>query len=249
MIGSRVEGYLGSVTIASSTIIIPVLFTPVHVGPRTATLVIDGDMDAGSLEIPLTGTGTVDAVAPTITDHADLAEARIMQQFKGAVKFKAEMRNIGTRTQPMEYALQKLFAFFNIDAMEGVALDVIGKIVGESRTGGATDAVYRAMIRARCAINSSQGTLPDIATICRIFLGDAGDLLVAEVYPAELDIYTEEPDNGFDQWTTLRDALEQAAPCGVSIGNIKPIVTGVFGFDEDDTALGFDAGGLVEDYE
>ena len=237
------SGYLPNTTIAQDFITVPVVFTPRSIGSRSAVLVVEGNMDAGPLSIPLTGTGTyADAPVEHIPDHDDLAEARVMYQFRNAVKFKAHMKAIGTRIQPLEDAAFKMLAFFDIDAMEGVVLDVMGKIVGQPRTGGELDAPYRASLRARMAVNSSQGTLLDLVTICRIFLGDDGDLLVAEVYPAEIEILTELPTNGFDEWGTLHDALEAAAPGGVSVGAIRPIEIGTFGWAEDDTALGFNAG-------
>lgn len=148
-----------------------------------------------------------------IPDHSTLATSRVMQQFKNAVKFVATIKSIGDRAQVMEDALFPMFSMFEIDAMSGVTLDMIGEIVGRSRLGGQDDVDYRAFIRAAIAINSSQGTLSDIASICRTYLGDAGDLLVAEVYPAGIVVLAWSPT--FTQWEIMHEAVEAAAPAGV----------------------------------
>jgi hypothetical protein len=67
---------LGSTTCIGwvATCRIPVLFSPTTIGERTATLTVYTSDDAGSLEVPLSGTGIA---AADDTDHADDAPASI----------------------------------------------------------------------------------------------------------------------------------------------------------------------------
>ncbi len=50
------EGFLPSSEVGSDVITIPVSFSPIQSGTRIGSLVVAGNMDAGDLEVPLTGT-------------------------------------------------------------------------------------------------------------------------------------------------------------------------------------------------
>lgn len=64
-------GYLDTTEVGSDTITIPVTFTPTEIGTRTGTLTVEGNMDAGDLEIALTGTVEADPI------HAKALEKRL----------------------------------------------------------------------------------------------------------------------------------------------------------------------------
>lgn len=66
-------------------------------------------------------------------DHAALAETRIATQYKRSTKFRAFIAALMARAQELEDVFQKIALWRNIDDAEGVALDVIGDIVGVSR--------------------------------------------------------------------------------------------------------------------
>lgn len=79
-----------------------------------------------------------------------------------------------TPAQDVENALQQLFTERQIDVAVDAQLDVIGKLVGEHRS-GLSDDIYRRRIRARIATHKSAGTVNDIVRIADliVYLDDA----------------------------------------------------------------------------
>jgi hypothetical protein len=60
----------------------------------------------------------------------------------------------------------------SVDTAEGVQLDVLGRIVGQSRL-GLSDTDYRRYIRARIATNRSTGKQEELINIARLILNDS----------------------------------------------------------------------------
>lgn len=73
--------------------------------------------------------------------------------------------------QDVENALQQLYRERRIDTAVGAQLDVIGKVVGQSRM-GLSDDVYRRYCRARIATNRSRGSAEDLIRVSRLVLAD-----------------------------------------------------------------------------
>lgn len=66
-------------------------------------------------------------------DHGALALSRVAQQYTGSAKFLALLQAIMEQSQEIETVFQQVAAVTDIDACEGVQLDIIGQIVGISR--------------------------------------------------------------------------------------------------------------------
>ena len=246
--GGHSEDAMHEFTLESrATLTVPVLFRPKQIGALSATLLIEGDMDDPVTEIPLTGEGTYPGSVDLIETHETDALARVMYQFKDAANFKAILAGIGKRYQTIEKTAYKLFAAFDIEAMSGDGLDKIGVVLGVYRGGGEEDPDYRRRLYAAIVSGNSMGSMADIVKVCRELLGDESDLLISEIYPAEIEIFLS--DDLDEDWSAFRDAVEATLAAGVSLGAVIPFVDDAFGFEEDDTALGFDIGGMIDYYD
>jgi hypothetical protein len=74
-------------------------------------------------------------------------------------------------SQSVEDALQQLMYYRFVDTAVGAQLDIIGRIVGQSRD-GLSDDDYRRYIRARVAVNNSNGTFKDLLTVAFLVVYD-----------------------------------------------------------------------------
>ena len=72
--------------------------------------------------------------------------------------------------QDLEDSGQSLFTLTDIDASEGVNLDVIGRVVGQLRL-GLDDPTYRLLLKARVLANKSSGTVNQIIGVLTQLLG------------------------------------------------------------------------------
>lgn len=73
--------------------------------------------------------------------------------------------------QKLEDTIQTLLVQRNVNLAIGVQLDQLGKLVGEPRDGVTDDEVYRRYVRARIAVNKSDGQPETIYRIARLVLG------------------------------------------------------------------------------
>lgn len=76
-----------------------------------------------------------------------------------------------TPAQDVENAFQQLLTQRQVNTAEGAQLDVLGRLVGQSR-GGMDDNAYRRMIRARISVNRSKGVIRDVITVALLVVGD-----------------------------------------------------------------------------
>lgn len=76
---------------------------------------------------------------------------------------------LATPAQALEDALWQLLVQRTVDTAIGVQLDVIGRVVGQSRDGLGDDS-YRRYIRARISVNRSRGTLGDLLGVAKLVL-------------------------------------------------------------------------------
>lgn len=75
--------------------------------------------------------------------------------------------------QSVEGCLQQLLSERSVDTAVGAQLDVLGKIVGQSR-GGLDDDHYRRYIRARISANRSTGIIEDLLKVTDLIVYDNG---------------------------------------------------------------------------
>ncbi len=137
--------------------------------------------------------------------------------------------------QDIENYLNKINSWWWLDRVEGIYLDVVGKVVGETRQ-GRSDLMYRTGIQVRIGINRSYGQ-PEVAIALVAALTNATNVQYQPVYPANATFFTD----GFSIVTNLSEQLLSVTPLGVGAAVIYSTGGGVpFVFDADDPGLGFD---------
>ncbi|BBO74388.1 hypothetical protein DSCW_18050 [Desulfosarcina widdelii] len=175
-----------------------------------------------------------------ITTHTADAQARLLMQYRHSPNIAALIQALyGQPVQGVEDAVASLTGRLSIDDSEGAQLDGIGRIVGTPRAGW-SDAIYRILLKARCGQLVSRGTLEDIISVWRI-ISQAETIRVVEVYPAQVDLYADEPIDG-DISQFVYDLMQKVSAAGVEVNFLAIIFspTNAFGFDPDDpTVNGF----------
>ena len=119
---------------------------------------------------------------------------------------------IAPQVQAIEDVIQQLILISRIDVSVGVQLDVIGRLVGQSRQ-GMTDVMYRKYLKARILLNKCGGTLEQIYGVFRSIF--SGTFTFSTNYPAGIlfgitDIVTALEDK------VLINFLGKAVSAGVS---------------------------------
>jgi hypothetical protein len=125
-----------------------------------------------------------------ITNHADLAVEQLIEQFKNKPRFEAFIRVLGKYCQQVEDMLWDVYFSRIIDhaGCYGPHLDMLGKIVGETRNYITTeDADFKIIIKAKIRVLLSRGTADDLIRICMLILG-ATPFQYSEQYPATVQI-------------------------------------------------------------
>lgn len=104
-----------------------------------------------------------------VTSVCNAAEARIISQYRESPLLLALLCSLLHPAQHMELGTAQVYErVLDIDLAEGGLLDRLGKIVREARE-GRLDPEYRRAIRTRILINRSQGRIPDLIEIVRLF--------------------------------------------------------------------------------
>ncbi len=121
------------------------------------------------------------------TDHGDQAVDLLLEQYKNKPRLEALLRAYVSEVQAFEDAAWDVLILRLIDNASAEQLNVIGRIVGESR-GNHIDALYRLFIAVRIRINRSQGHASDVLEV--LFMLTEGSPAEArrfyEVWPANM---------------------------------------------------------------
>ncbi len=116
--------------------------------------------------------------------------------------------------QELEDAYWDMHLAFDVDTAEGHQLDLLGKRVGELRDGRVDDD-YRAAVRTRILVNSSDGKLDQLYAIILSMLPDA-TVRAWEFYPAKLRLDVYDSFAGATP-TTVARLVRQAKAGGVGL--------------------------------
>lgn len=149
--------------------------------------------------------------------------------------------------QDVENALQQLLTQRTIDTATGVQLDVVGRIVGQTRDGLA-DADYRRYIRARIAAHRSNGVPEDLIRVAALVLGLAkgtkGVVLVRAIEDASFILEIHDQAVDVTTATALQELLLSATSAGVRLVLLYSAhaLASTFRFD---SGPGFDVGHLA----
>lgn len=154
-----------------------------------------------------------------ITDHEDLAQARLPEQFKGKVLITALLRAIAAEVQEYEDAVFPLLGLLDISTMIGAQLDGIGDILTEPRA-GQSDADYRVALASKGARITASGTAEEVIQRFIALTSPSSPVVWTEAFPAGYEIFGDgsEPDG-------LLAAMEGASGVGIFVGLLAFLMT------------------------
>lgn len=194
-------------------------------------------------------------------EHTQKAKDRILYQYKDKPNFSTLIEIFADRWNQFEDMYAKFQNKFNIDYASDKLLDYIAEIVGVSRDdavdfNGLEDFFFRIFVRQKIGINSSKITFKDVYDLWRLGIQEEYNVEISEVYPAQVDFYTDAPLN-----PALKDKflemMNDVVGVGISVGNIvigeanrpfafksEPENTDNFGFGDvnDETVGGYLSG-------
>lgn len=145
------------------------------------------------------------------TTSVEDAVALFIDQYKEKPRLAALLATYTKSIQAAEDALWDVYFSHLIDNAEGIQLDVIGKLVGQSRI-GTDDAGYRIFIRTRIRANRSRGRPDDIISVATLAL-DGLRFDYIETYPASFVVDVLDPLTSYAQF--IHDIIASAKPVGV----------------------------------
>lgn len=103
-------------------------------------------------------------VHPKLIDHQSIAEDRPTDRLKNSESYQKLLKVFISELQLIEQQFMNITYQKDLDTVEGIYLDFLGKIVGLPRD-GRDDEVYRRDIQLKVAINNSDGTNDIISEI------------------------------------------------------------------------------------
>jgi hypothetical protein len=174
-----------------------------------------------------------------IFDHIAQALEVLLSQFADSPRLQAFIEVLLTQVQELEDEANAVLST-SLDNSEGDALDQYGALVGEPRD-GLSDEEYRKFILVRIRANRSNGNPEVIAGILADLSG--GAVKYRLLYPASyaLDYQLDQPGDASlrSRWVKV---LESVTPAGVLLAEVVESGPNAFGFEGDETALGFGEG-------
>lgn len=112
-------------------------------------------------------------------DHIAEALNRLPEQFRSDPNVTALLSSLVGPCQALETALQDMLTKRGVDTAVGAQLDIVGKLVGQSRN-GLDDETFRRYIRARISAHRSSGVVEDLIRITTLVLNDLGATLIVD---------------------------------------------------------------------
>lgn len=175
-------------------------------------------------------------------DHVAKGVSRFIEQYKNKPRMEAWVTSYLLEIQAVEDAIYDVYTLRWLDNATGAQLSMLGQIVGQHNP-GLSDADYKVLIRARIAVNRSNGKPDELIEILRLMAASTGAnpilIELTENYPAAhviqliSDIGTVDPDLIFDM-------LTQADAAGVELNF-------VFSYDPPGEQFQFSAGTTATD--
>jgi hypothetical protein len=178
------------------------------------------------------------------TEHVADALANALSQFDDSTNLLTMVRILVGQVQELEDVVVSCFIDRTIDTAQGAQLNQYGAVVGQIRD-GLTDSEYRKVIRTRIMANRSNTQINTILAVVALLAEPPGAVRYTLLHPAayQLEYTVAEPTSTLMRKWIAAHALA-ATPAGVSLAHIAEttLLSGYFGFLEDDDALGFDEG-------
>ncbi len=113
------------------------------------------------------------------------AESLMLYQFKDAPKLKGLLCSLIQPLQVIADGVEHFSHGVHIDEVSGHWLDVLGGIVGQSRS-GMSDKDFRTWLKIRVMLNRCNGTPEELLSIIKLLLGSDYPLTLAEHKPKDI---------------------------------------------------------------
>lgn len=165
-----------------------------------------------------------------ITDHADQAEARLPEQYKGQPNIVASVRLDGDRAQTLEDIFYDMLVNGSILNQHDSLLDQTGDVVVQPRE-GLSDDDYKVRIFAKIAENVSKATAEELIRIYKVLM-QADRVYFNPVYPAGFSI-TAIGGTPLGAVAEIKTALTASRMAGVSIEFFASVDSVSFSFSDD----------------
>jgi len=120
------------------------------------------------------------------TQIVERAATYFRSHYKSKANMQALLASYTNRLQEVEDLLWSMLIGMLLDNAVGVNLDIIGKLVGQTRI-SSDDELYRRAIKARVRINISQGQPEDLYYVIRVMV-PGSTFTYLDVYPAQIII-------------------------------------------------------------
>lgn len=179
-----------------------------------------------------------------ITNHAETATRRIPQHLYESDQFRGLVQALAGRFQALENQAFLILIGKYLKNAVGKTLTYIGSLVGAQRPlGPENDDVFRAVVYAQIAVNTSNGSWPELLNILGLL--NCSGIRVWDIVPATMQIqYTGE---AYIDGDKIKETLEKAtAPLAVNLskytGNDSLVCAGK------NTGLGFGYGKMGESF-
>lgn len=174
--------------------------------------------------------------------------ALLLEQFRGRARLEALLCSYLERISELELAIVEVRNLRDLDSAAGEQLDVIGRIVGESRE-GRTDDDYRRFLRVRILINKSTGT-PEELIAAAVLVTQPDAIELVESFPAFVTV-TAFAGGAVADGGKVNEVLQLMKPAGVGLLYVFSATTPEETFKfatgttvETSAVFGFDAGQL-----
>lgn len=122
-----------------------------------------------------------------VSDHGDQGVGLLISQFRDKPFIEILVRAHMAQIQELEVVFFDLLVKRALDTAVGVQLDVIGRIVGQSR-GTFDEDTYRTFLQGRILVNRSSGTVDQMIELVNTLLPAGASMVVREYYPAAFEI-------------------------------------------------------------
>lgn len=178
-------------------------------------------------------------------EHHEQMADRIPSHFADGVNILKMIEIFAERVQNIENTTYSMIVARQLNTAQGAQLNQYGAIVGQSRE-GRSDAEYRRIIRAKIAVNLSQGRRPDILNAMPAYVGaNVLSMWLQDQYPAGYKltfIVSASSELSEVDKKSIRTLAPLTTPSGVGYTLIETPDAGFFGFSNNAAetgALGF----------
>jgi len=171
-----------------------------------------------------------------IRDQVSVGVKRLIHQWQDKPKVVGLLTAFLNSTQKIEDTFEQLLKERGIDTAIGAQLDIIGLIVGEPRF-DKDDDEYRAAIKLRIGINTSDGTEPVVSSLLKQITG-ATTATFTDVYPAGVK-YVLEGSSVFVDPSIVGELRNILAATITAELQVVKFITPPFVFENDPTGEGF----------